>query len=472
VVKVFSTMRYPDLGKPWTKQAPNEATGTGIVIEGKRILTNAHVVMFATQIQIQANQAGDKLSATVVAIAPGIDLAVLKLDDESFFDSHAPLARASTLPEIKDTVLAYGFPAGGNSLSITKGIVSRIEFMPYNFPVAGLRIQIDAAINPGNSGGPALVGDKMIGVAFSHLGNADNIGYIIPCEEVELFLADVADGSYAGKPAMYDDLQTLENDALRAFLKLGKSTQGIVVHDPYRDTAGYPLKKWDVITKIGDTPIDDQGMIKLGNYLRVRFQYMIQKIAKDGHVPLTIIRNGKESEIQMPVDIERPLLMRDLRGAYPSYFVFGPFVFSAATMQYASGFSGNAGAMNMLSFIHSPLITRRMDPPAFDGEELVIVSSPFFPHKLAKGYSNPMSQVLKSVNGVPIKSLRHLVEVLRDSKDEFLAFEFDNRGGETPVMRRQDALDATEDILSDNGVRAQGTPDTLAVWNEKPTAKR
>lgn len=93
VVKIFSTVRYPDTYQPWTKRSPEDATGSGVVIEGKRILTNAHVVNYASQVQIQANQAGDEISATVVAIAPGIDLAVLKLDDESFFDSHPPLAQ-------------------------------------------------------------------------------------------------------------------------------------------------------------------------------------------------------------------------------------------------------------------------------------------------------------------------------------------------------------------------------------------
>jgi len=95
--------------QPWTKQAPSEVTASGVVIEGKRILTNAHVVLYSSQVQIQANQAGDKLSATVVGVAPGIDLAVLKLDDESFFKTHArsnarPSCRTSRTP-----VLAYGF---------------------------------------------------------------------------------------------------------------------------------------------------------------------------------------------------------------------------------------------------------------------------------------------------------------------------------------------------------------------------
>ena len=154
VVKVFATMRRPDLYRPWTKQAPTEVTGTGVVIERKRILSNAHVVLYASQVQVQANQAGDKLSATVEAIAPGIDLAVLKLDDETFFDSHPPLSRASTLPEIKDAVMAYGYPEGGSSLAITKGIVSRVEFTSYYYSVSGLRIQIDASFAFGQSRKP------------------------------------------------------------------------------------------------------------------------------------------------------------------------------------------------------------------------------------------------------------------------------------------------------------------------------
>src|SRR5258706_13477402 len=81
VVKVFATMRYPDPFKPWTKQAPSEVTASGVVIEGRRILTNAHVVLYATQVQIQANAAGAQIPATVVAVGPGLELAGLQLVD-------------------------------------------------------------------------------------------------------------------------------------------------------------------------------------------------------------------------------------------------------------------------------------------------------------------------------------------------------------------------------------------------------
>jgi S1-C subfamily serine protease len=467
VVKVFSTMRYPDPYKPWTKQAPVDVTGSGVIIEGKRILTNAHVVLYASQVQVQANEAGDKMAATVVAVAPDIDLAVLQLEDESFFAARPPIARASKLPEIKDTVLAYGYPTGGTSLSITKGIVSRIEFVPYKFPVSGLRIQIDAAINPGNSGGPAIAGDRMIGLAFRKLSGDDNIGYIIPNEEIELFLKDIADGKYDGKPAMYDDLQTLENPAMRTFLKLDKSVEGVIVHEPYKSDAGYPLKQWDVITHIGDAPIDNQGMIKLGRDLRVDFHYLVQKTAADGFLPLSIVRAGKPLKIKLPVAADRPTLLRDLDGAYPSYFVYGPIVFSRATWEFVAGIEKTAMART-LGIMKSPLLTRALDPPDADLEELVVVSSPFFPHKLAKGYSNVAGCVVDSINGRHISSLTQLVALLRDLKDEFVTVEFAQRSGESLVFPRAEMVAATEEILTDNGVRAQGSPDTLKVWEATP----
>ena len=469
VVKIFSTMRQPDPFKPWTKQAPSEVTASGVVIEGKRILTNAHAVLYASQVQVQANAAGDKVSATVLAIAPGIDLAVLQLDDPSFFDGHPPVARALKLPQIKDSVLAYGFPTGGSSLSITKGIVSRIEFASYNYPVSGLRIQIDAAINPGNSGGPAIAGDKMIGLAFSRLGgDTQNIGYIIPNEEVDLFLKDIADGHYDGKPSMYDDLQTLENPALRQFLKLDKSVEGMVVHRPDKTDASYPLKEWDVITRIGDTPIDNQGMVKIDKDLRVNFAYMIQRVTKDDKLPLTVVRAGKPLQIELPVSANRPILAPDLHGEYPSYFVYGPIVFSRATRQFLSAFENNAGLLRVLSFVKSPLVTKVFDAPTPELEELVIISSPFFPHKLANGYSNATGSVVYSINGTPVKSLKHLVALLRDLTDPFVTIEFASRSGEALVFSRAAITAATDDILTDNGVRAQGSPDMLAVWQAKP----
>jgi S1-C subfamily serine protease len=461
VVKISATMRSPDLFRPWTKQSPRDVSGTGVVIEGKRILTNAHVVLYASQLFIETSQSGDKRAATVEAVSPGMDLALLKLEDESFFDGCTPLRRTESLPQVKETVLAYGYPQGGSTLSITKGIVSRIEFVPYNEGAWGLRIQVDAAINPGNSGGPALVNDAMVGLIFSKLGAADNIGYIIPSEEIDLFLKDVADGRYEGKPAMHDQLQTLENDALRGFLGLDRKASGMVVHVPDRDDPDHPLKEWDLITRIGDHEIDNVGMVRLSDGLRVRFQYLVQKLTEGGKVPLTVTRKGESMIVELPVSSTYPRLVDSLRGRYPSYFVFGPLVFSVATSDFVSGVDRLAAGLSQIS---SPLVTRRSDKPRFEGEELVVVAAPMFPHRLALGYSNPITKVVKEVCGVRVKSLRHLVETLRDRKDKFITISFDDKASETIVFNRQEVLDATDEILTDNGVRQQASDDLRAVW--------
>jgi S1-C subfamily serine protease len=467
VVKIFSTVRAPDPFRPWSKSSPQDFTGTGVVIEGNRILTNAHVVGYASQIQIQAKQGGDKISASVVAIARGIDLAVLKLDDKSFFDTHKAVQRANILPQIKDAVFAYGYPTGGTSLSITKGIVSRIEFVPYNYYTSGMRVQIDAAINPGNSGGPVMAGDKMIGLAFSTATNVQNIGYIIPNEEIELFLEDIADGHYDGKPAMFDSLQTLENPALRGYLKLDKSVKGMVVQKPAESNSSYPLKEWDVITHIGDTPVDDQGLVKIGPDLNVRFQYRVQQLTKNGKLPLTVIRNGKEVKIQLPVHPNPPEMIPSLMDDYPSYFICGPLVFSRATNEFRAAITGNAGTLNAYAFNASPLVTRFGDAPDPNREELVVISAPFFPNKLVTGYDNRFASVVYSINDKPVRSLRHLVILLRDLKDDYVVIKFDQRASENIVLPRKELLAATDEVLNDNGIRSPGSKDMMEVWNSK-----
>jgi S1-C subfamily serine protease len=465
VVKINATMRSPDLVKPWTKQTPREVSGTGIVIEGKRILTNAHVVSYASQVFVESNESSDKLPAQVVAVSPGIDLAVLRLEDESFFDKRTPLPRTSALPEVKETVLAYGYPQGGSTLAITKGIVSRIEFTGYSDDVSGVRVQVDAAINPGNSGGPALIDGKMIGVIFSKLTRADNIGYIIPSEEVDLFLKDVADGRYDGKPAMHEPLQSLENDALRSFLRLDRKAQGLVVSGPNPADPKDPLKPFDLVTKIGDHELDNTGMVKINDRLRLNHLYLIQKVARDNKVPLTVIRQGKTIKVDLPVKSHYPKLIEPLRGTYPSYFVYGPLVFSPVTSELASALGG--GGTAYLASIESPLATRRGDEPRFEGEQLVIVAAPMFPHRIGKGYDNPNFKVVKEINGVRVKNIRHMVELLRDSKEKYTTISFDDRASETIVFNHQEALKATEEVLSDNSIRERASDDLLAVWAGK-----
>jgi hypothetical protein len=343
--------------------------------------------------------------------------------------------------------------------------VSRIEFTDYYYQATGLRIQVDAALNFGNSGGPAVSDGKLVGLVFSLIQNAQNIGYLIPVEEIQLFLKDIADGRYDGKPQTFDLIQTVENEALRQRLGLPKGITGVMVAQPYRDDPSYPLKEWDVITKIGDTPIDGDGKVAIRYDLRLSASYLVQKYAKNGLLPLTVYRNGKLLSINLPVRSQRELVIPYIMDANPRYFIFGPFVFSQTTQDYLERLGNQRSST--FSRGPGPLVIRRYDKPAFENEELVVVASPLFPHRITKGYDDPYRAVLSEVNKVPVKNLRHLVELLRDSRDEQISFKFAASGvltHETMVFNRADLMDATGKILEENGIRYPYSLDLRAVW--------
>jgi hypothetical protein len=242
----------------------------------------------------------------------------------------------------------------------------------------------------------------------------------------------------------------------------------MIVHGTAESKADYPLKKWDVITRIGDTEIDNVGMVKIKDNLRLQFQYLIQKYVKGGKVPLAIVRRGKTQVIELPVSSKRPMLIESLLGRYPSYFVYGPLVFSSVSREFCAAIDRTGSPVSSaLAVMGSPLVTRRSDRPAFDGEELVTVTSPMFPHAIAKGYDNPFSKVINEISGIKVKNLRHLVQILRDTKEKYITISFSDKYSEMIVFDHQEALRATDEILSDNGIRQQASDDLLAIWKKK-----
>ena len=417
VVKIYLTRREPDFVRPWNKGNPQESGGSGVIIDGKRILTNAHVVLHASQIFVQADQTTERVPAKATAIAPGVDLALVEVERPSFFDGRPPLPLADDVPAIKQAVSVYGYPIGGEQMSVTQGIVSRIECTAIYCLVSGLRIQIDAALNPGNSGGPAVADGKIVGLVHSKLPKGENIGYLIAADEVRMFLDDLKDGKYHGKLQLWDHVEGTENEALRAKLGLDKET-GVVVCQPLRSAPDYPLKKWDVITKIGDQPLDNQGNVKIKEDLRVSFQYSVPKLAKDGRLKMTIFRDRSLRDVEVPLRPDKDLVMPFLMEKYPRYFICGPMVFIPASQELVQPMAASGWA-SVLMVTESPLLARGADHPAFEGEEIVTLGYGLLPHKTSKGYAIPPFSVVSRVNGTAVRNLVHLVELIRDARASF-----------------------------------------------------
>jgi S1-C subfamily serine protease len=299
LVKVLVTSRFPDLFRPWSKQEPREVIGSGVVISGSRILTTNHVVNYASRILVEPDGSSDKLVASVKANSFGKDLAVLTLDDPSFFKGHPPLEFATVLPEVGQPVVVYGYAVGGDSVSVTKGSVSRIEEAELKSG-RGLRIQVDAAVNPGDSGGPAVVGDKFVGLAFKRDEKAEKTAYLIPLEEITAFLDEVKAGLVRDRPKLPIFTQSLENPALRAKLGLDGDATGLLITRPEQDD--FLLRPWDVISAIGPHPIDNAGLSPVQPDLRLAYDYYVPKLARDGNVAMTVLREAKPVHLDVPTE--------------------------------------------------------------------------------------------------------------------------------------------------------------------------
>lgn len=195
--------------------------------------------------------------ANVVAIGHECDLAELSVDDDEFWEESYELYNYETsnmnieeiieevkeeenpkskveglnlgeLPELHQRVTVIGYPTGGDNVSVTRGVVSRIEPQQYAHSIIHklLAVQIDAAINSGNSGGPALDQDNnVVGVAFQSLQGADNIGYIIPTPVINHFIEDVQkNGKYLGFLRLGIQTQILDHaNAAREYFKMKKN---------------------------------------------------------------------------------------------------------------------------------------------------------------------------------------------------------------------------------------------------------
>ncbi|MBP5181603.1 MAG: trypsin-like peptidase domain-containing protein, partial [Lentisphaeria bacterium] len=239
VVKLEVHTSPPNYLIPWQKMM-NAGSGSGAVIGKKRILTNAHNVADCSTITVRKHNTDAIYTARVEFVDHDCDLATLVVNEPEFYEDITPLEIGET-PPLQSEVFAIGYPIGGDGLSMTKGIISRIENCMYSHSLRNLpAAQLDAAINPGNSGGPVFYNGKIAGIAFQGHRKGENIGYMIPCEVIRHFLKDIEDGRVDGCGLLGFDFSPMENPGMRKFFKMTPSQTGQLITQVNPLTEKYP----------------------------------------------------------------------------------------------------------------------------------------------------------------------------------------------------------------------------------------
>jgi len=452
VVKIFAVRTEPNLSMPWQMKRQYSSTASGFVISGRRIVTNAHAVSFQTSVRVRKHGSAEKFVAKVIGVGHQCDLALLSVEDESFWHDQDVLDFGE-MPSLQESITVIGYPTGGDSISVTKGVVSRIEETYYshgNFRL--LAIQIDAAINPGNSGGPALLGTKVVGVCFETLLNAENIGYIIPVPVIKHFLDDIDlnQGNYTGFCDLGVQIQLMESENIRKALGMTAGQTGVLVNKIYPLTdASLVLRKDDVILDIAGTPVGNDGTIPFRDHgERISFRYALLNKFPSDPVQLRILRDKQEMSVDVKVLVQHSLSLvpANQYDVVPSYFIFAGLVFQVLTQPYLfQEWSKDWQQKGPVRFVEKALFGAKDHP----GQEVVILSQ-VLAADLNVTYQQYVPNVCTHFNRVAIRNLRHLVDLVEANTDPFLRFDLESE--RVIILDAKDAISQSAHILESHNI--------------------
>lgn len=448
LVKVYTSHQLFDYLSPWQYGQSANSTATGFIIDGERIITNAHAVLNSKFLQVRKEGDSKKYKAVVKFTSEEYDLALVEIEDKSFFNGTVPL-KLGTLPEIQEKLTVYGYPLGGDKLSTTQGIVSRMEHNTYTLTNRKFLIgQTDAAINSGNSGGPVVSKGKVVGVAFAGLNSADNIGYFIPINILNNFLEDIKDGKYDGPPLLGVEWLELESPSHRRMLGIEDKTGGILIKKVFKNSPFEGvLQKNDVLMKLDNYPIEYDGTIEFRKNEKTDFSYVNQQKKYGDNLSYEIIRDKKIKTGQVKLnkkDIEYTVVTDVTIETPPSYMVYGGLLFEPLTSNYMAGVVEKLGSV-------------------YDKEELykdykqLVVLVRVLPFDVNLGYTDAEHEIIVKVNGEKYKDFKDFAQKVKNVKSGFIVFENDN--GDEIVLDVKEVEEQREALMQNYNISSDMSDD-------------
>ena len=448
LVKVYTSHQLFDYLSPWQYGQSANSTATGFIIDGERIITNAHAVLNSKFLQVRKEGDSKKYKAVVKFTSEEYDLALVEIEDKSFFKGTVPL-KLGTLPEIQEKLTVYGYPLGGDKLSTTQGIVSRMEHNTYTLTNRKFLIgQTDAAINSGNSGGPVVSKGKVVGVAFAGLNSADNIGYFIPVNILNNFLEDIKDGKYDGSPLLGLEWLELESPSHRRMLGIEDKTGGILIKKVFKNSPFEGvLQKNDVLMKLDNYPIEYDGTIEFRKNEKTDFSYVNQQKKYGDNLSYEIIRDKKTKTGQVKLekkDIKYTVVTEVTIETPPSYMVYGGLLFEPLTSNYMAGVIEKLGSVYDREELYK------------DYKELVVLVR-VLTFDVNLGYTDAVNQIIVKVNGEKYKDFKDFAQKVKNVKSGFIIFENDN--GDEIVLDVKEVEEQREELMQNYNISSDMSDD-------------
>ncbi len=460
VVKVYATTQAPDYDTPWMGTAPTRSTGSGVVIDGERVLTGAHVVANSTFVQIQKVDEPTKTAARVVAVSHDLDLALLEMSDPDYLKD-VPAAELGDLPRIQDRVSVVGYPVGGEEVSITEGVVSRIEVQEFaHSQRCALAVTVDAAINEGNSGGPVVDGERVIGIAFQTREGAEAIGEIVPVPLIRHFLSAVESGQPVTLPGLGLRTMKLENPALRRRLGLSVREGGVLVTGvAHGGSADGVVEVGDVLLSLDGLDVAENGTVLYRDKIRTSFDVVLGDHHLEDRMPATVARGGVRTEVELSLRAPAALVPGSRYDVRPTYLIFGGLVFQPLTRDFLESWAKwwHQAPKEMLH-----LFQEGMPTPERRG---VVVLAQVLADEVNVGYSAYAEATVQSLDGKPVVDMEDFARRLGAATGQV---EIRTSYGGLLLLDAADADAADQRILARYGIPAPCSADVAPVYRRPP----
>ena len=442
VARINNTSQDANYRTPWLPGAMGGGSGTGWVVGKDRLMTNAHVVSNSRFLTVEKENDPKKYIATVEHIAHDCDLALLKVQDPSFFNDTRPLPLGG-IPALESNVTVIGYPIGGERISVTQGVVSRVDFRPYTHSVidSHLTIQIDAAINPGNSGGPVLQDGKVVGVAFQGFSGdvAQNVGYMIPVPVIAHFLEDIKDGKYDRYMDLSIGIANTLNPAMRKALGLAEDDRGVMVSSVQSaGVAAGKIEVGDVLLAIDGLEIFSDGMVDLEGE-RVLMSEVAERKFRGDSVRLTVLRGGQRREVTLTFDRAWPHLMQ--ANAYdlqPAYVLVGGLLFQPLSRNLLGTYQFSSDRIN---YYYDNFVTKEL----YKEHPEIVVLSTILPDPLNTYLGDFREGIVESINDRKVRTLKDVAEAFAE-KPEFYVVKF--VGLSRPLVLERQAVEAARERIA------------------------
>ncbi|GAA5525317.1 hypothetical protein Maes01_01883 [Microbulbifer aestuariivivens] len=420
IIKIYTTAAAPDYFNPWALLNAQQLSGSGAVIDNQRILTNAHVVANGSFIQVQRHGDARKFRARVVFVSHEADLALLTVDDPGFFADTRPLA-LGTLPDLQEEVTVYGYPIGGKSLSITRGVMSRVEHQYYahaeSYLMAG---QIDAAINPGNSGGPVISDGRIVGVAMqtNNSQGAESLGYFVPPSVIRHVLKDAEDGVHDGFPELGAVTQSMESPALKRAAGLSEDQEGALIVKVFHDApAAAVLQPGDVLLEVDGYPVAADRTVEWRKNQRTNYHYAVDQYHVGDQLPIRFARDGKVRTAKITLGASPPsrsVVLGEQFDQRPRYYIYGGVVFVPLNMNLIKRWGNNWHSKAPIDYLSAR--NRWGDAQRTE----LVVALKVLPAAVNLGYHEWKNWIIDSVNGKPVKDFAEFAQQMEANDQPFV----------------------------------------------------